>query len=77
MPLDLNYTLESLLLGKNLDERTAAELMRSLTDEQLSPVLSGALLVALRAKGETADELRGFARAMRQTGEAAGGPGGR
>ncbi len=65
MSLDLNSTLETLLRGENLDEQAAAELMRSLTDEQLSPVLSGALLVALRAKGETAEELRGFARAMR------------
>ena len=31
----------------------------------MPPALAGALLAALRAKGVTADELRGFARAMR------------
>jgi len=65
MTAELNQTLDAILRGENLDEAAAAELMESLTDEALSPVLSGALLVALRAKGETADELRGFARRMR------------
>jgi anthranilate phosphoribosyltransferase len=65
MPADLNQTLDVILCGEDLDEAAAADLMESLTDEDLSPVLSGALLVALRAKGETADELRGFARRMR------------
>jgi anthranilate phosphoribosyltransferase len=32
----------------------------------LAPALAGALLTALRLKGETADEIRGFARAMRE-----------
>ena len=65
MTAELNQTLDKILRGEDLDEAVAAELMESLTDESLSPVLSGALLVALRAKGETADELRGFARRMR------------
>jgi len=66
MPEQLNQTLDAILRGEDLDEASAADLMESLTDEKLSPVLSGALLVALRAKGETADELRGFARRMRR-----------
>jgi len=33
---------------------------------ELAPALAGALLVALRTKGETAEEIRGFARGMRE-----------
>lgn len=58
--------LERLLRGENLDEATAHELMRLMAAGELAPALAGALLVALRAKGETADEIRGFARGMRE-----------
>lgn len=57
--------LNGLLEGRDLSEGEAADLLRTLADEQLSPAVAGALLVALRAKGETADEVRGFAIAMR------------
>jgi anthranilate phosphoribosyltransferase len=39
--------------------------MRQLTDETLLPAAAGAVLAALRAKGETPDEVRGFATEMR------------
>src|ERR1700731_1620222 len=39
--------------------------MRSLTAPELAPAMAGALLTALRAKGVTAAEVRGFAGAMR------------
>lgn len=58
-------TLEQLLAGQDLSEAQAAELMHTLTDEQLPPAVAAALLVALRIKGETAAELRGLATAMR------------
>jgi anthranilate phosphoribosyltransferase len=58
-------TLEHLLSGKSLDEAEAGELLRTLTAADTPPALAGALLAALRAKGVTADELRGFARGMR------------
>jgi len=57
--------LESLLEGTDLLEQQAHELLVALTDEALPPVLAGALLVALRAKGVCAPELRGFASGMR------------
>lgn len=57
--------LETLLAGGDLDEGTAAGLLGRLAGGELEPALAGALLAALRAKGETADEIRGFARAMR------------
>jgi len=59
-------TLEKLLQRVDLEEAEAAALMVALTDETLAPALAAALLTALRAKGETAAELRGFATAMRQ-----------
>lgn len=58
--------LNDLLDGKDLEESGAADLMRALTDESLPPALAGAVLVALRLKGETAAEIRGFATAMRE-----------
>jgi anthranilate phosphoribosyltransferase len=66
MSLDARQLLERILSGEHLDEATAGELLRTLARGELAPALAGALLVALRAKGETADEIRGFARAMRE-----------
>ena len=47
-----------------MSEVQAASLLRTLTAPDLAPVMAGALLAALRAKGVTADEVRGFAGAM-------------
>jgi anthranilate phosphoribosyltransferase len=63
--VSLKDTLERLLARIDLSEADAAALMRALTDENVSPAMSAALLVTLRAKGETAAEVRGFATAMR------------
>jgi anthranilate phosphoribosyltransferase len=62
---NLTATLEQLLARIDLAEADAAALMRAVTDESLPPAMAAALLVALRAKGETAAEVRGFATAMR------------
>jgi anthranilate phosphoribosyltransferase len=61
----LRDALEQLLTGKSLDEDQASDLLRALADAATAPAMSGALLAALRGKGVTAGELRGFARAMR------------
>ena len=58
--------LERLLRGEHLDEATAGDLLRLLARGEIQPALAGALLAALRAKGETPEEIRGFARAMRE-----------
>ncbi len=58
--------LERVLAGQSLDEPTALSLLRTMASGELAPALAGALLVALRAKGETAAEIRGFARGMRE-----------
>jgi len=61
----LNDTLDRLLDGQNLTERESGELLAALAVPEVSPVLAGALLAALRAKGVTAAELRGLAGGMR------------
>ena len=57
--------LEHLLARRDLAEDDAAALLGVLADEATAPAFSGAALAALRVKGETAAEVRGFARAMR------------
>src|SRR5262245_58311273 len=57
--------LERLLASQSLDEATAAALLERMASGEMQPALAGALLTALRMKGETADEIRGFARAFR------------
>lgn len=58
--------LDDLLNGNALSETQAYELMHKLAEGDLPDALAGALLAGLRAKGETADEIRGFATAMRE-----------
>ncbi len=66
MPRNYSKVLDDLLNGSSLSESESAALMRDLAGGDLVPALAGALLAALRAKGETADEIRGFATAMRE-----------
>ena len=61
----LRELLRRLLAGESLRESQADAAMRELASGAAHPALAGALLAALRLKGETAAELRGFARAMR------------
>jgi anthranilate phosphoribosyltransferase len=57
--------LERLLDGHDLTETEAADLLGLLTHPELAPAMAGALLTALRGKGVTPAEVRGFAGAMR------------
>jgi anthranilate phosphoribosyltransferase len=65
MSIDSKALLEQLLDGQHLSEGQAGELMQLLAEGSLEPARAGALLVALRANGENADEIRGFANVMR------------
>jgi anthranilate phosphoribosyltransferase len=62
----LKETLENLMERRDLTEAQASELMVALADASVAPAMGGALLAALRTKGVTADELRGFAKSMRK-----------
>jgi anthranilate phosphoribosyltransferase len=58
--------LEQLIAGRDLSQDQAAGLMRALGSGEVEPAVAGALLTALRIKGEAAAEIRGFALAMRE-----------
>jgi anthranilate phosphoribosyltransferase len=58
--------LERLLERRDLSQAEAEELLAHLTNPEGSPVVAGAILAALRTKGVVADEVRGFAFAMRR-----------
>jgi anthranilate phosphoribosyltransferase len=51
--------------GKDLTEAEAAGVMQELMSEQATPSQAAALLIALRIKGETVDEITGMVRVMR------------
>jgi len=57
--------LELLLERRDLTQSQSEELLRHLMNPQGSPIMAAAILAALRTKGVVAQELRGFAFAMR------------
>lgn len=59
-------TLDILLEGTDLTADEADDLVSELTSGEHDPALVGALLAALRAKGESPEEVRGLARGMRR-----------
>jgi anthranilate phosphoribosyltransferase len=58
--------LEQLLQGDSLSTEQATALMHGWLAQQIDPVLTGGLLVALRAKGVTGGELAAMAAVLRQ-----------
>lgn len=58
--------LDRLLERRDLTQPEAEELLVILTDPATSSAMAGAVLAAMRSKGVIADEVRGFAQAMRR-----------
>jgi anthranilate phosphoribosyltransferase len=58
--------IAELMDGRDLSQEGARDVMRSIMDGDATPGQIGAFLVALRIKGETADEIAGCAEAMRE-----------
>ena len=58
--------LPRLIAGEDLSRDDARALMAAIMDGDVTPAQIAGVLVALRAKGETADEITGFAEAMRE-----------
>ncbi|MFZ0499149.1 MAG: anthranilate phosphoribosyltransferase, partial [Steroidobacteraceae bacterium] len=58
--------LDRLLERRNLTQPEAEELLGVLADPATSAAFAGAVLAAIRSKGAVADEVRGFAQAMRR-----------
>lgn len=59
-------TLKKLQSRTHLDSEEAERLLQAIFDQQLSEIQMAALLTALAAKGETVEEIVGFARGMRR-----------
>ena len=58
--------LSAVVEGETLSLEQARDAMGAVLDGEATPAQLGALLVALRMRGETVDELAGFATAMRE-----------
>lgn len=63
--MKLAEMLDTLLAGHSLSEQAAGEAIGGVMEGLFTPVQVAALLTALRAKGETVEEIVGAARAMR------------
>jgi anthranilate phosphoribosyltransferase len=63
---DFPALLRTVLSGQSLSAKDAARVIGGIMDETISPVRTAALFAALAAKGESADEIVGAARAMRE-----------
>ena len=63
---EVRTALAAVVDGRSLTLDEARAAMGSVMDGEATPALLAALLVALRMRGETVDELAGFATAMRE-----------
>jgi anthranilate phosphoribosyltransferase len=64
--MTMKQYIEKCLAGENLSTEEASGALEMIMTDQASESQIAGLLVALRAKGETVDELVGFARTMRE-----------
>jgi anthranilate phosphoribosyltransferase len=62
--VDAPGLLQQLLDNQSLSQDQAAQLMQGWLDEAIPPVLSGAILAAIQAKGVSAEELAGMAKVL-------------
>jgi anthranilate phosphoribosyltransferase len=62
---DLRVAIAKVAAGKSLSQEEAAEAFDLVMSGAATPVQIGALLMGLRARGETVEEIAGAARAMR------------
>jgi anthranilate phosphoribosyltransferase len=64
--MTIGEAIQSVIDGRHLDEDQAAAVATEIMAGRATSAQIAALLVALRVKGETVDEITGFVRAMRQ-----------
>ena len=62
----LSDAINAVCRGEELAEQTAADVLREVMEGRSSPEETAGLLIALRTRGETADEIAGLARTMRE-----------
>ena len=61
----MKQAIQQLIGGEHLTEEQAASVMQQIMEGEATPAQIAALVVALRMKGETVEEITGFARVMR------------
>jgi anthranilate phosphoribosyltransferase len=61
----ISEALDQLAIGSDLPEELVVEIMNDLLEGTLTPVQVGGLLLGLRVKGESAEEIAAFAKALR------------
>jgi anthranilate phosphoribosyltransferase len=61
----IHHALHELLERRDLSRDESRDVMDSVMRGEATPAQIGGFLIALRLKGETADEIAGFAEAMR------------
>ncbi|MEJ5295326.1 MAG: anthranilate phosphoribosyltransferase [Fimbriimonadales bacterium] len=64
--MEIPSLVRMVLEGEDLNEAQAYALMHALMEGQLTPVQVAGVLMTMRTRGETLDEIVGFARAMRE-----------
>jgi anthranilate phosphoribosyltransferase len=62
----LHECIAKLMDGSHLSREEASAALHTIMDGQATPALTAGFLVALRARGETADEITGLAETMRR-----------
>ena len=63
----INETLVKIVDGHPVDRAESQAAMAAIMDGECTPAQIGAFLVALRMRGETVDQISGFAEAMRES----------
>jgi anthranilate phosphoribosyltransferase len=63
--MKIKEAIAYVLDGRNLTEAEAEAVMEQIMNGEATPAQIGGFLIALRVKGETVEEVAGFARAMR------------
>lgn len=63
--LNLPELLQQLLDQQSLSQTQAAQLMEGWLNEEIPPVMSGAILAAIQSKGVSAEELAGMAQVLK------------
>ena len=62
----IKEAIETLVVGRSMSMEEAAAVMRQVMEGESTPAQLGAFLAALRAKGETPEEMAGMATVMRE-----------
>ncbi len=65
-PTNWSTLLQQILDGQSLSRDQAAQLMQGWLNEDIPPVLSGAILAAIQAKGVSPSELAGMAQVLQE-----------